>query len=144
MLNVKCFARAIDQLADELTGISRAPSESGIFERMKWFALPVAIEALLDLLDLDWIVGQDPVVASSLEVFFHEVERRQQSALAVHDNGLLMRDEETGIAPLDFDTGRFHLLEERIVQPFARSLCTVQHDAYPDPFFVEGHHRVQE
>jgi hypothetical protein len=56
MLNVKCFARAIDQLADELTGISRAPRKSGIFERMKWFALPVAIEALLDLLDLDRLV----------------------------------------------------------------------------------------
>jgi hypothetical protein len=31
---------------------------------MKWFALPVAIEAFLDLLDLDRIVGQDPVVVT--------------------------------------------------------------------------------
>ena len=67
MLNVKRFARAIDQFADELTGISRTPPESGIFVRMKWFALPVAIEALLDLPDLDRIVDQDPEVASGLE-----------------------------------------------------------------------------
>ena len=83
---------------------------------MKWFALPVAIEALLDLLDLDRIVGQDPVVASGLEVFFHEVERRQQSALAVHNDGLLMRDEETGIAPLDFNTGRFAIVRSLILR----------------------------
>src|ERR1700730_12975145 len=89
MLDVNPFVRAIDELADEMTGMSRAPRESDIFERMKWFAFPVAIEALLDLLDLDRIVGQDPVVASGLEVLFHEVERRQQSALAVHDDGLL-------------------------------------------------------
>ena len=144
MLNVKRFVGAIDELADEVAGISRAPRESGISVRMKWFAVPVTVEALLDLLDLGRIVGQHPVVAGGLEVFFHEVERRQQSALAIHDDALLMCDEETGIAPLDFDTGRFHLLEERIVQPFARSLCTVQHDAHPDPFFVESHHRVQE
>src|SRR5260370_21561781 len=117
MLNVKRFVRAIDELADEMTGISRAPRESGIFVRMKWFAFPVTIETLLDLLDLGRIVGQDPVVASGPEVFFHEVERRQQSALAVHDDGLLMRDQEDGIAPLGLDSGRFHFLEERSLSP---------------------------
>src|SRR5262249_34492792 len=137
MLDVKPFVRAIDQLADEMTGISRAPRESDIFVRMKWFAVPVAIEAFLDLLDLGRIVGQDAVVASGLEVFFHEVERRQQGALAVHNDGLLMRDQEAGIAPLDLDSNRFHLLEERIVQPFARRLCIIPHDSIPYAFSVQ-------
>src|SRR5260370_8446662 len=117
MLDIKRFVRAIDELADEMTGISRAPRESGIFVRMKWFAFPVAIEALLDLLDLGRIVGQDPVVASGLEVFFHEVERRQQSALALHDDGLLMRDQEPGVPPLDLNTLPFHLPQYPIPHP---------------------------
>ena len=41
--------RAVDELADEMTGIFRAPRESGVVVRMKWFAFPVAIEAFLHL-----------------------------------------------------------------------------------------------
>src|SRR5262245_58254033 len=144
MLDVKPFVRATYELADEMTGISGTTRESELLLRMKWFAFPVAIEALLDLLDLGRIVGQDAVVASGRKVFFHEVESHRQSALPAQEHGLLMRDQEAGIAPLDVDSNRFHLLEERIVQPFARSLCSVQHDAHQDAFFVQGHDRVQE
>src|SRR5262249_972808 len=124
MLNVNRFVRAVDELADETTGISRAPRECGVAVRMKWFAFPVAIEAFLHLLDLGRIAGHHPVVAGGLEVLIYQVERRQESALAVHDDGLLVRDQEAGVAPLDLDAGRFHRLEERIVQPFAPPPCS--------------------
>jgi hypothetical protein len=144
MLNVNRFARAVDELADEMTGISRAPRDSGVAVRMKWFAFPVAIEASLHLFDLGRIAGHHPVVAGGLEVLFYQVERRQESALAVHDDGLLVRDQEVGVAPLDLDAGRFHRLEERIVQPFARHLRAVQHDAHPDALLMKGYDRIQE
>src|SRR5689334_21451654 len=101
MLNVNHVVRAVDELAHETTGISRAPRESGVAVRMKRLAFPVVIEAFLHLLDLGRIAGQQSVVAGGLEVLLYQVERRQESALAVHDDGLLVRYQEAGVAPLD-------------------------------------------
>ena len=44
MLNVNRFVRAVDELSDKMTGISRAPRKSGVAMRMKWLAFPVAID----------------------------------------------------------------------------------------------------
>src|SRR5581483_9602597 len=139
MLDVEPVAGGVDELGHQRARVRGAPGEAGSVVGLEVLAPPVGLEAALDLVDVERVVRDDPVVARLREVLLGEVEGRDDRALRVDDDRLLVRDREAGVRPGDRDARALEPSERLVVGAVARRAVRVQHDLDRDPALVRAH-----